>query len=110
MKRYGFDPFIIALFGAIFVAWLAPSWGAEHERWSPAEVAGWGVGVIFFFYGLRLSGEQLRVGLRNIRLHTVVQLTTFVLFPLLTLGVMACVDLQANYYLWIGIFFVATLP
>ncbi|MCH5305927.1 MAG: bile acid:sodium symporter [Rikenella sp.] len=109
-KRYGLDPFILALFGAIFLAWAAPSWGAEHERWSPAEVAGWGVGVIFFFYGLRLNGEKLRVGLQNIRLHTVVQLTTFLLFPLLVLGVMLCVDLQADYYLWLGIFFAATLP
>lgn len=110
LKRYGLDPFIVALFGAIFAAWLAPGWGAERENWSPAEAAGWGVGVIFFFYGLRLSGEQLRVGLRNIRLHVVVQTTTFVLFPVLTLGVMACVDVQADYYLWLGIFFLASLP
>ncbi len=110
LKRYGLDPFILTLFGAILLAWIAPQWGAERASWSPAEVAGWGVGVIFFFYGLRLNGEQLRVGLRNIRLHIVVQLTTFVLFPLLTLGVMAGVDIQADYYLWLGIFFVATLP
>lgn len=110
LKRYGLDPFVGALFGAIFLAWLVPSWGAEHESWSPAEVAGWGVGVIFFFYGLRLNGEKLRVGLRNIRLHTLVQLTTFVLFPLLVLGVMLCVDIQTNYYLWLGVFFAATLP
>lgn len=110
LKRFGLDPFILSLFGAIFLAWLAPSWGAEHENWSPAEAAGWGVGVIFFFYGLRLNGEKLRVGLQNIRLHTVVQLTTFVLFPLLVLAVMAFVDIRANYYLWLGIFFVATLP
>ena len=110
LKRFGLDPFILSLFGAIFLAWLAPSWGAEHENWSPAEVAGWGVGVIFFFYGLRLSGEKLKAGLQNVRLHTVVQLTTFVLFPLLVLAVMALVDTRANHYLWLGIFFMATLP
>lgn len=110
LKRIGLDPFILSLFGAIVLAWLAPSWGAEHENWSPAEVAGWGVGVIFFFYGLRLNREKLKVGLQNVRLHVLVQLTSFVLFPLLVLGIMALIDTQPHYYLWLGIFFMATLP
>lgn len=110
LKRIGFDPFVLSLFAAIFLAWLAPSWGAGHESWSPAETAGWGVGVIFFFYGLKLDGGKLRTGLRNIRLHALVQLTTFVLFPLLVLGVMACADVRAHEYLWFGIFFMASLP
>lgn len=111
LRRIGLDPFVLALFGAILLAWLAPWVGAEHESWSPAEVAGWGVGVIFFFYGLKLNPEKLKAGLRNYKLHTVIHLTTFILFPLLVLGVMAVwPDWQANYYLWLGIFFVATLP
>lgn len=110
LKRFGLDPFILALFAAIALAWWQPTWGAQHESWSPAEVAGWGVGVIFFFYGLKLNREKLRVGLQNIRLHALVQLTTFVVFPLLTLAVMLGFDIHQNYYLWLGIFFMATLP
>ena len=110
LKRWGLDPFILSLFAAIGLACLQPAWGAQHDAWSPAEVAGWGVGVIFFFYGLRLNREKLRVGLQNVRLHTLVQLTTFLLFPLLTLAVMLGFDIHQNYYLWLGIFFMATLP
>lgn len=111
--RLRIDPFVVTLFAAIFVAWLAPAIGSDHTNWSPSEVAGWGVGVIFFFYGLKLSPSKFREGVRNIPLHTTIQATTFILFPLLTLGVMALAPqswIDANPYLWIGIFFVAALP
>lgn len=113
LKQIGIDPFIISLLMAIVVAWLFPGIGSDHGGWSPSAVAGWGVGVIFFFYGLRLSGAKFRAGLRNIPLHATIQATTFVLFPILILGVMALVPramLDANYYLWAGVFFAATLP
>lgn len=101
----------MCIFLAIFLAWLAPWVGSEHENWSPAEVAGWGVGVIFFFYGLKLDRNAIRKGLSNYKLHTVIHLATFVLFPLLVLGVMALVPgWETNYYLWMGVFFMATLP
>lgn len=103
--------FIILLLLSIIVAWAAPSIGMPNNWFSPSEVAGWGVSVIFFFYGLKLSPAKLRIGLSNIRLHTLVQLSTFVLFPLLTLGVMyAMPHWRDHYYIWLGIYFVATLP
>lgn len=103
--------FIILLLLSIVGAWLAPEFGMPNEWFSPSEVAGWGVSVIFFFYGLKLSPEKLRAGLSNIKLHSLIQLSTFVLFPLLVLGVMYLVpDWRTNYYLWLGVYFVATLP
>lgn len=82
-----------------------------NEWFSPAELAGWGVGVIFFFYGLKLSPAKLKAGLSNFKLHILIQLSTFVLFPLLVLGAMALVpDWRANYYIWLGVYFVAALP
>jgi sodium/bile acid cotransporter 7 len=69
-----------------------------------------GVGLIFFFYGLRLSLEKLRAGMRNWRLHVVVQLTTFVLFPLLALAVRPFFADHENPMLWSSIFFLTTLP
>lgn len=103
--------FIALLLLSIVAAWLAPAIGMPNAWFSPSEAAGWGVSVIFFFYGLKLSPTKLRNGLSNVRLHTLVQLSTFVLFPLLVLGVMFAVpDWHSNYYLWLGVYFVATLP
>lgn len=103
--------FILLLLLSILLAWLYPNIGVPNAWFSPSEVAGWGVSVIFFFYGLKLSPAKLRVGLSNIKLHVVVQLSTFVLFPLLVLGTMMVVpSWQNNYYIWLGVYFVATLP
>lgn len=103
--------FVILLLLSIVGAWIAPELGMPSEWCSPAEIAGWGVSLIFFFYGLKLSPSKLRAGLGNFRLHTLIQLSTFVLFPVLVLAVMFLVPhWQQNYYLWIGVYFVATLP
>lgn len=103
--------FIILLLLSIALAWLAPSVGMPNAWFSPSEVAEWGVALIFFFYGLKLSPAKLRYGLSNVRLHTVIQLSTFVLFPLLILGAMAIWgDWREDYYIWLGVYFVATLP
>jgi len=110
LKRIGLDGFVMWLLVAITLAWIAPQIGSDHESWSPSEVAGWGVTVIFFFYGLRLSPSKFKAGLSNVKLHVVIHTATFILFPLLALGVMALVDIQQNYHLWVGVFFMATLP
>lgn len=107
------DPFVLSLLGAIVLAWLAPAIGSDHGSWSPSEIAGWGVGVIFFFYGLKLSPAKFSEGVRNIPLHVTIQVVSFLVFPLLALGAMALAPAEwiaSNPYLWIGIFFVAALP
>ena len=104
----------MALFSAIFLAWLAPEVGMSREPFSLGDAANWGVSVIFFFYGMRLSREKLLNGLRNVKLHVLVHFSTFVIFPLIVLAAMACFggfDKNSQlYYVWIGVFFLATLP
>lgn len=103
--------FIVLLLLMIVLAWVAPALGMPNAWFSPAEAAGWGVSVIFFFYGLKLSPAKLKAGLGNFKLHTVIQLSTFILFPLLVVATMLVVpDWRSDYYLWLGIYFVATLP
>ena len=117
LKRFGLEPFVLCLFGMIFLAWLDPEIGIS-EIWglSLGDLANWGVSVIFFFYGLRLNREKLASGLKNIKLHAVVQFSTFVVFPILVLCSMFLCGFDAqktnssSYYLWIGMFFLATLP
>lgn len=100
------DPFVPLLVLMIILAWLWPGLGVPNAYINPSEVTQWGVCAVFFFYGLKLNLAKLRDGLSNMRLHIVVQLTTFVLFPLLVWIVMP----SDPDTLWLGVFFVAALP
>lgn len=104
------DWFLIGLVGVVGLAYLAPQFGSKAGPLPLDAVARYGVSAIFFFYGLRLSLEKLRAGLRNGWLHVVVQVTTFGLFPLLALAVRGAFSGSAQAPLWTGIFFLAALP
>ncbi len=108
--RAGLDWFLLALISMIFLAYLWPQVGVDREPVSLGDVANYGVSVIFFFYGLRLSPDKLRAGLSNWRLHTVVQLSTFVLFPLLILPLHSLFEGTPQELLWLGVFYLAALP
>ena len=89
LKKIGLEPFIIMLFGSILLAYIYPPIGIEREGGvSLGEIANWGVSFIFFFYGMRLNRDKLKAGLVNVRLHILVHMSTFVLFPLIMLAAM----------------------
>ena len=104
------DGFILALFCFIAVAYFFP----QLYLWEEGEVLAWitsvGVSLIFFFYGLKLSFPQLKAGLRNWRLHLLVQTVTFVLFPLLLLPFYPFIQTQLQGDFWLSFFFLAALP
>lgn len=104
------DKFVLAIFSVIGLAWVWPAPGAATGLYSLQTVADLGVTLIFFFYGLRLSPEKLRAGLSNLRLHVLVQASTFLLFPLLALGPYFIWGAGAQGDLWLGIYFLACLP
>lgn len=110
MQRAGLDGFLLGLIGVIGLAYLWPEFGAESGPLPLGQIAHYGVSVIFFFYGLRLSKEKLQAGLSNWRLHLVVQATTFLLFPLLLLAVRPLFGSDNGRLLWLGGFYLAALP
>ncbi len=110
LVRAGFDWFLLALMGMILLAYLWPKGGIDREPISLGDIANYGVSVIFFFYGLRLSPEKLRVGLGSWRLHMVVQTSTFLLFPLLIIPLHGLFEGTSGEMLWLGTFYLAALP
>ncbi|MFT4832291.1 MAG: sodium/bile acid cotransporter 7 [Psychroserpens sp.] len=99
--------FIIALLMAIPVAYLIPEGsGFLHLN----EVTDVGIGLIFFFYGLKLSMGTFRSGVRNYKLHLLIHLSTFILFPLLVLPFKGLMVGESAHLLWVGMFFLAVLP
>lgn len=110
LARVGLDWFILALLAMIGLAKLWPAPGVQEGPFSLSALASYGVSLIFFLYGLRLDFNQLKVGLRNYRLHLVIHITTFVIFPAVVLGVRSLFLTPDTELLWLGIFYVAALP
>jgi sodium/bile acid cotransporter 7 len=111
LRRAGLlDWFLLGLAGAVGLAYIVPEVGSKASPVPWKLLTTGGVALIFFFYGLRLSLEKLRAGMRNWRLHVVVQLVTFVAFPLLALAVRPFFGSEKADLLWQSIFFLCTLP
>lgn len=104
------DRFILGILLMIFLAWLFPGIGGPNSLVSLDAVNHYGVIVLFFFYGLRLSPEKLKSDLRNWKLHVTIQALTFIVFPLLVLPFYPIFNGTAYLNLWLAVFFLATLP
>ena len=77
------DGFLLSMAAAVALAFIAPEIGARSGPLHLDQVTAWGISLIFFFHGAGMSRQALHNGVRNWRLHCVVQGTTFILFPLL---------------------------
>lgn len=79
-----FEPFILALVGTMVLATFLPPQGGFGPVVAIAANAG--IVLLFFLHGARLPREAIVAGARNWQLHLAVFVSTFVLFPLLGLG------------------------
>lgn len=104
MKLNGF---IAALLFSILLAWFLPQ---GPQVLGLKTITYIGIGFIFFFYGLKLSPEEFKQGFYNYKVHIIIQLSTFVLFPLLALSFLPFFKGGTNSELWLAIFFLGALP
>ena len=102
--------FIIGLIIMITLAWFFPQIGLYDGFANLNQITNIGITLIFFFYGLKLSPTQMKEGLSNYRLHILVQLATFVLFPLIVLVFKPFIHTSEQQMIWLSIFFLAILP
>ncbi len=91
----------------IILAYFFPKFGSEPvlSQW-----ASYGVSLIFFFYGLKLKPRELIKGLKKWKIHTLIQISTFLLFPLVILAIRPLFKGDENYLLWLSLFFMGSLP
>ena len=107
MKGIKLDRFVLLLISMILLAYWVPG----IEKIIPLNtISTFGIAGIFFFYGLKLSPEKMKAGIANWKLHTLIQLSTFLFFPLLTLIILPFIHTEAHFTLWLAIFFLAALP
>lgn len=107
MKHIKIDTFVLAIIATVAFAYFVPQ--LEHQL--PLDLIGSiGVSLIFFFYGLKLSPEKIKSGLKNWKLHVLVQSSTFLLFPLVVLLFYPVAQTEEAQQLWLSFLFLAALP
>jgi sodium/bile acid cotransporter 7 len=108
--KFKLDWFLIGMVVATVLAWAMPGPGAAGGWLHPEVLTKAGVALIFFLHGLTLSFAALRAGALNWRLHVLVQACTFLLFPLIGLGLNAVLAGRAAPELILGVFYLCALP
>ena len=109
LKRVFTDWFLCGMLLATLLAYVFPRFGstggAMHAEW----VINIGVFLVFFLHGVNLSSEQISHGLKNMRLHLMVQGFTFI-FPLLWLLADTLLGTRIAPLLMLGFFYLCALP
>lgn len=110
MKRPRFlpDNFVLAIIGMVVLATFLPAHG------SAVPVLGWmtniAVALLFFLHGARLSRDAVVAGILHWRLHLVIFLATFALFPILGLLLKPIFEPVLGSTLYMGMLFICALP
>jgi len=108
--RLKLDWFLIGMIAVVGVAWAYPQLGAKNGPLHPDLVNKAGVALIFFLNGAALSFASLKAGALRWPLHLLVQSATYLLFPLLGLGLLLIAGGLISPALALGFFFLCALP
>src|SRR5271156_6514714 len=102
------DTFLAAILLTVAFAAVMPA------RGNAAVGVGWladaAIVLLFFIHGAKLSPEEALVGARHWRLHAMVFLSTFVLFPLLGISARFLAPGFLPPPLWAGLILLTALP
>ncbi|WP_347304111.1 bile acid:sodium symporter family protein [Croceibacterium sp. TMG7-5b_MA50] len=106
LSRLRIDSYILLLVGTVILASLLPARGVGATIADDA--ANVAIVLLFFLHGARLSRQAVMNGARHWRLHLTTGAVTFVLFPLLGLGIWSLPVLDPA--LRTGLLFLTLLP
>ncbi|GMQ29486.1 bile acid:sodium symporter family protein [Algoriphagus confluentis] len=109
LSKVGINGFLLGIFAAIGLAYLIPEWGSEEAGvpWKP--LINGGIALVFFFYGVKLNPDQIKSGLSNWKLHLLIQVATFLFFPILVLTLLLIAPWVKEDFI-LGISYLSALP
>jgi sodium/bile acid cotransporter 7 len=110
LKRVVTDWFLLGMLLATLLAYFIPSFGASGGSMHAEIVIKVGVFLVFFLHGVNLSSEQIKHGLKNWKLHIMVQLFTFLVFPVLWLISSKLLGSYVPALLMLGFLYLCALP
>lgn len=102
------NSYILLLIATVAIAALLPVSGASAKVLS--QVSYGAVALLFFLYGAKLKSETIIAGITNLRLQTLVVSSTFILFPLLGMGIVLVAGRFIPSELSTGFIFLSLLP
>lgn len=104
------DRFVILMLAAVSLAFMFPQLGRSDGVLRLGQVTQLGIAMIFLLHGANLAPENLVAGIRNWKLHLLIQGTTFLVFPIAGLGLYIGLHGLLPDSLRLGFFFLAALP
>jgi len=102
------DPFIVMMLGMVLATSLFPVHGDSAVFANGLTNAA--IVLLFFLHGAKLSRQAVIAGFGNRRVHGVVLVTTFVMFPLLGLGARWLASGFVQPLILSGVLFLCLLP
>lgn len=104
------DRFVLLMVLAVILALVFPQIGVADGPLKLGLVTDFGIALVFFLHGANLERQKLVTGLKNWKVHLLIQTTTFVVFPILGLLLFFTLNTVLPEFLLLGFFFVAALP
>jgi sodium/bile acid cotransporter 7 len=108
MRRFLPDTFTILILCSVGLASLLPASGSFADHFGVATSLA--IALLFFLHGARMSTDIVIAGILHWRLHLVILLTTFAVFPLLGLALGLIPHSLLPQPLYLGILFLCVLP
>lgn len=108
LQRLRIDKFLLVLIVVVLTASVLPCEGNVKTFFEYLTTAA--IALLFFMHGAKLSREAITAGMGHWRLHLVVFASTFVLFPLLGMGMTALVPTVLTPTLYLGFLYLCALP
>ena len=109
-KFFSKNAFLWLLVLMVLLGKLIPYRESYNTYFNLGTFIDWGIVIIFLLYGLKLNIREVINDIKNWKLHLLVQLATFVLFPLLVIAFYPLAKDTTFYLLWFSIYFLACLP
>ena len=105
-----FDWFLKGMIAAVVLAFVFPEPGSQGGFLHPEVLNKLGIALVFYLNGLSLSMASLRQGVSRWRVHVLIQTSTFLVFPLLGLGLMQVGQRWMSPEVLLGFFYLCALP
>lgn len=109
LQKIGINGLLLGILGSVVLAYFFPDYGDSESLFPWPLIIDIGITLVFFLYGLKLNPESLKKGLKNYRLHLVIQGATYLVFPLIvwtTLQLLPKIDPD----LALGLIYISALP
>ncbi|MCT4703725.1 bile acid:sodium symporter [Enterobacteriaceae bacterium H20N1] len=108
LQRLKIDKFLLVMIAVVAVASLFPCEGVVKTGFEYLTAAA--IALLFFMHGAKLSRDAIVAGMGHWKLHLVVFLSTFALFPLLGLAMGFLSPAILSQPLYMGFLYLCALP